>query len=89
MWIAVWQNADYIVEGEYTTGAQEQLYIETNGMIAEFDADQRRHSVGFAAVSLLRPQGADGGFRSAGRPKFAWCKRKREARSAARKNTPR
>ena len=27
--------ADLIVEGEYTTGAQEQLYIETNGMIAE------------------------------------------------------
>ncbi len=27
--------ADFIVEGEYHTGAQEQLYIETNGMIAE------------------------------------------------------
>ena len=26
--------ADIIVEGEYETGAQEQLYIETNGMIA-------------------------------------------------------
>jgi CO/xanthine dehydrogenase Mo-binding subunit len=36
----VWSKADYIVEGEYTTGAQEQLYIETNGMIAAFDADQ-------------------------------------------------
>jgi CO/xanthine dehydrogenase Mo-binding subunit len=36
----VWENADYIVEGEYTTGAQEQLYIETNGMIAAFDADR-------------------------------------------------
>jgi CO/xanthine dehydrogenase Mo-binding subunit len=34
----IWQGADYIVEGEYTTGAQEQLYIENNGMIAEFDA---------------------------------------------------
>jgi len=33
----VWQQADYLVEGEYTTGAQEQLYIETNGMIAAFD----------------------------------------------------
>ncbi len=30
----VWQQADVIVEGEYTTGAQEQLYIEPNGMIA-------------------------------------------------------
>ncbi|MGA2021239.1 MAG: xanthine dehydrogenase family protein molybdopterin-binding subunit [Candidatus Sulfotelmatobacter sp.] len=33
----IWENADYIVEGEYTTGAQEQLYIENNGMIAVFD----------------------------------------------------
>src|SRR5215212_4970482 len=29
-----WANADYIVEGEYETGAQEQLYIENNGAIA-------------------------------------------------------
>src|ERR1700691_957183 len=36
----VWEKADYIVEGEYTTGAQEQLYIENNGMIATFQADQ-------------------------------------------------
>ena len=27
-------EADLIVEGEYETGAQEQLYIETNGMLA-------------------------------------------------------
>jgi CO/xanthine dehydrogenase Mo-binding subunit len=33
----VWGKADYIVEGEYGTGAQEQLYIENNGMIASFD----------------------------------------------------
>jgi CO/xanthine dehydrogenase Mo-binding subunit len=36
----VWEKADYIVAGEYTTGAQEQLYIENNGMIAAFDAAQ-------------------------------------------------
>jgi CO/xanthine dehydrogenase Mo-binding subunit len=29
-----WAQADFIVEGEYGTGAQEQLYIETNGAIA-------------------------------------------------------
>lgn len=29
-----WAKADYIVEGEYATGAQEQLYIENNGAIA-------------------------------------------------------
>src|SRR5207248_2608404 len=37
---AVWKYADHIIEGEYTTGAQEQLYIENNGMIARFDVDQ-------------------------------------------------
>jgi CO/xanthine dehydrogenase Mo-binding subunit len=36
----VWSTADFIVEGEYTTGAQEQLYIEPNGVIAAFDAEQ-------------------------------------------------
>jgi len=34
----VWQTADFIVEGEYRTGAQEQLYIENNGVIAEYSA---------------------------------------------------
>src|ERR1700758_48663 len=34
---SVWSKADYIVEGEYTTGAQEQLYIENNGVIASYD----------------------------------------------------
>jgi CO/xanthine dehydrogenase Mo-binding subunit len=32
---AAFKAADFIVEGEYTTGAQEQLYIEPNGVIAE------------------------------------------------------
>jgi CO/xanthine dehydrogenase Mo-binding subunit len=36
----VWEHAQYIVEGEYTTGAQEQLYIENNGMIASSGHDQ-------------------------------------------------
>jgi CO/xanthine dehydrogenase Mo-binding subunit len=31
---AAWAGADAIVEGEYDTGAQEQLYIEPNGMLA-------------------------------------------------------
>ncbi len=30
-----WAAADFIVEGEYATGAQEQLYIEPQGMIAQ------------------------------------------------------
>jgi CO/xanthine dehydrogenase Mo-binding subunit len=31
---STWSGADFIVEGEYETGAQEQLYIEPQGMIA-------------------------------------------------------
>ena len=36
---AVWAQAAHIVEGEYFTGAQEQLYIENNGIIAAFNID--------------------------------------------------
>ena len=32
-------QADFIVEGEYTTGAQEHLYIENNGVIAAYTPD--------------------------------------------------
>jgi len=32
---AAWAHADVIIEGEYRTGAQEQLYIENQGMIAK------------------------------------------------------
>jgi CO/xanthine dehydrogenase Mo-binding subunit len=35
---AVWGLAAFVVEGEYETGAQEQLYIEPQGMIAEASA---------------------------------------------------
>ncbi|HEV2762757.1 MAG TPA: xanthine dehydrogenase family protein molybdopterin-binding subunit [Pyrinomonadaceae bacterium] len=30
----VWSRADFVVEGEYRTGAQEHVYIETNGVVA-------------------------------------------------------
>ena len=36
---AAWARASHIVEGEYRTGAQEHLYIENNGVIAEYDAE--------------------------------------------------
>ena len=36
----VWANADLIIEGEYETGAQEQLYIENNGAIAIANATE-------------------------------------------------
>jgi CO/xanthine dehydrogenase Mo-binding subunit len=35
----IWEKAAHIIEGEYFTGAQEQLYIENNGMIASYDSD--------------------------------------------------
>jgi len=34
---SIWQKAGFIVEAEYHTGAQEQLYIENNGVIASYD----------------------------------------------------
>jgi len=36
---AAFESADHIIYGEYTTGAQEQLYIEPNGVIAECNLD--------------------------------------------------
>ena len=33
---SAWSSATHIVEGEYRTGAQEHLYIENNGVIAEY-----------------------------------------------------
>ncbi len=36
---AAWASADFIVEGEYSTGAQEQLYIEPQGMISVASPD--------------------------------------------------
>ena len=36
---SAWAKAAHIVEGEYRTGAQEHLYIENNGMIADYSAE--------------------------------------------------
>jgi CO/xanthine dehydrogenase Mo-binding subunit len=36
---SAWVGAAHIVEGEYRTGAQEHLYIENNGVIAEYSAE--------------------------------------------------
>jgi CO/xanthine dehydrogenase Mo-binding subunit len=36
----VWATAALIVEGEYFTGAQEHLYIENNGVIAEYSESE-------------------------------------------------
>jgi CO/xanthine dehydrogenase Mo-binding subunit len=34
-----WAQAAHIVEGEYRTGSQEHLYIENNGVIAEYSSE--------------------------------------------------
>jgi CO/xanthine dehydrogenase Mo-binding subunit len=36
----VWAQADFVIDGEYTTEAQEQLYIENNGVIASFNRER-------------------------------------------------
>jgi CO/xanthine dehydrogenase Mo-binding subunit len=36
---STWANAAHIIEGEYRTGAQEHLYIENNGVIAEYSGE--------------------------------------------------
>jgi len=36
---SIWEGATHIIEGEYFTGAQEQLYIENNGVIASFNSE--------------------------------------------------
>jgi CO/xanthine dehydrogenase Mo-binding subunit len=36
---STWASAAHIVEGEYRTGAQEHLYIENNGVIAEWSTE--------------------------------------------------
>jgi CO/xanthine dehydrogenase Mo-binding subunit len=36
---SAWAAAAHLVEGEYRTGAQEHLYIENNGVIAEYSAE--------------------------------------------------
>jgi CO/xanthine dehydrogenase Mo-binding subunit len=36
----IWLTADFVVEGEYETGAQEQLYIEPQGVIAKANTNE-------------------------------------------------
>jgi CO/xanthine dehydrogenase Mo-binding subunit len=37
---SVWASADFVIEGEYQTGAQEQLYIEPQGVIARANSTE-------------------------------------------------
>lgn len=51
---AAFDAADFIVEGEYHTGAQEQLYIEPNGVIAECEKDAAGHVVGLCVRGSMQ-----------------------------------
>ena len=80
-------SADLLVEGEYRTGHQEQLYIETNGVIAVPEADRMTvyGSMRCQYTCIVRSPCCSGcrEIASADRgPKPA-------AASAGRKNTPR
>ena len=33
----IWESAAHVIEGEYRTGAQEQMYLETNAMVAKVE----------------------------------------------------
>ena len=81
-------QADVVVEGEYRTGHQEQLYIETNGVIAVPDGDGMT-VYGSMQCPVLRAPGADGAARAAGRRACASCRPKPAAGLAARRNTRR
>ncbi len=56
---SAWSRAHLIIEGEYETGAQEQLYIEPQGMIANLRRGAGLDRVGLDAVSVLRAPRAD------------------------------
>ena len=71
----IWSTADFVVEGEYETGAQEQLYIEPQGMIAQASP----------ADGVTKPSCV---FSACRKSAFASCKPKPAAASAARKNIP-
>ena len=83
---SVWEKADFIVEGEYFTGAQEQLYIENNGVIAQFDPKQGVTVWGSLQCPYYVHKALMALFDLPEKTKFAWCRRKPAARSAARKN---
>lgn len=36
----VWDQAAHVIEGEYRTGAQEQMYLETNAMVAVVEQEE-------------------------------------------------
>ena len=92
-------EAALIVEGEYRTGHQEQLYIETNGVIAvpwlgpltarAAAADAGHDGLRIAAVPLLRAPRAGRRAGPAARAACASCRPRPAAASAARKSTRR
>ena len=79
-------TADIIVEGEYETGAQEQLYIEPQGMIARANAAEGVTVWGSLQCPYYVHKALKGIFRLRHANAFASCRPKPAADSAARKN---
>ena len=77
--------ADVVIEGEYRTAHQEQLYIETNGMIALPEADGIT-VYGSMQCPYYVHRALDRRARHCPPSACAWCRPKPAAGLAARKN---
>ena len=78
-----------VVKGVYETGAQEQLYIEPNGMLAVADPKHGVTVWGSMQCPVLHPHGARGPVRPAAPSVFASSRWRLAAASAARRSIPR
>ena len=85
---AAWAHADVIVEGEYRTGAQEQLYIENQGMVALANSSEGVTVWGSLQCTPTISTRRSCQFSISRRKTSGSFKRKQAADSAARKNIP-
>ena len=88
---SAWARAAHVVEGEYRTGAQEQLYIETNGMAARFEPDADGPSVMVCGSSNVPTTCTPPSCSCSACPETGCgsCSWRPAAPSAARRTTPR
>ena len=83
---AAFANAAAIVEGEYETGAQEQLYIEPNGMLAVASPEDGVTVWGSMQCPYYVHKRARAPVRPADATRFASCRWRPAAGSAARRS---
>ena len=86
---AAFASAAVIVDGDYETGAQEQLYIEPNGMLAVADPAHGVTVWGSMQCPYYIHNALAASAGSGAGEAFASCRWRRAAASAARKNTRR